>query len=91
MQPGRHRGLTAKLLGAAEGGDQGILEGIRGVLRVAGRSKCHGPQAISMTPDQEREGIRVAGNVPREQVGVALERLAALDIEADGPAHWPRA
>ena len=71
VQPGRDLGVTTELRGTAVGGDQRILQGIGSVLRVTGGLESHGPQSISVTAHDLGEGIRVPGDVGREQLAVA--------------------
>ena len=70
VQPGRDRGVAAELVGAAVGGDEGVLQGVRGLLRVTGRPQGHGPQPVAVALDEERERPVVAGDVPGEEFGV---------------------
>ena len=46
------RRFAAKLVGATEGGHQGVLKGIGGFVGVAGCAKRHCPESITVACDQ---------------------------------------
>ena len=70
VQPGAHLGLAPEPVGAAEGGQVGVLQGVGGVVRVAHHAQRHGPQPVLVPVHQRGERVRVTGDVGREQIGV---------------------
>ncbi|MPM53076.1 hypothetical protein SDC9_99840 [bioreactor metagenome] len=68
VQPGRDAGVAAERVGPAEGPQVGVLQGVRGVLRVAEGPQRHRPEAVLVAPDEHREGLRGARDVGGQQL-----------------------
>ncbi len=75
VQPGGDRGVAAVGPGAAEGGDHRVLQGVGGVLGVAGGAQRDRPQPVPVPPEQRAERVVVTGDVRREQ-GPVVRRIA---------------
>ena len=60
MHPGRDCGVTAVGGCAAEGCDQGFLEGVSGILGVTGGAERHRPETIAVSREEHAEGGFVA-------------------------------
>ncbi|GEB59526.1 hypothetical protein GCM10017674_44230 [Streptomyces gardneri] len=58
-------------MGGPEGGQQGVLEGVGGLLAVSQRAQGHRPQTVAMTPHKLTEGVRVPGDMARQELLVA--------------------
>ena len=82
MQPGRHRRVAAELVGATKGRDQGVLQGVGGVLGIGGRAHGDGPESIAVSRDDHAERVRIPGHVRGEQLGIA-----ALVVHGRHPSH----
>ena len=67
VQPGGDRRFAAKLVGATEGGHQGVLKGVRGFVGVAGRAKSYRPESITVACDQCSECTRIPLDMGVEQ------------------------
>ena len=72
VQPGRDRGLAAVGVGAAEGRDEGLLDGVGRELAVRRRAQGHGVHPVAVAAEELAEGrATVAGDVPGHEVAVA--------------------
>jgi len=70
MQPGGDGGVTAELVSATKCGNQGILQGILSVLRIARGSQRNGPKPVTVPLDQRGEGGLIPRNMGSEQLVV---------------------
>ena len=68
VQPGHHRGVTAEGGGPAEGRDHRVLQRVGGFLTVTESADRHRPQLVPMAPEQGPERVRVALDMPPQQV-----------------------
>lgn len=71
MQPGRDGGLTAEGMSSSVCGDQGVLDGISGLLTVAQSTQGDRPETVAMTPNKLTEGVRVACDMSSQELLVA--------------------
>ena len=67
VQPGGHGGVAAVGVGAAERGDQRVLQRVGGLLGVAGGAQRDRPQPVAVPGEQHPEGVGVAVDVRAEQ------------------------
>jgi hypothetical protein len=74
VQPGGHGCVAAVTGSPTEGRDQGVLQGVCGVLRVPGRPQSNRPQPVTMASHEYGERIRMAGEMVGEKAPVV--RLA---------------
>ena len=88
MQPGRDGRVAAISARGAIGGHECVLHGVGGVVGVAERAQRNAPQPVLMTADDVTERVRVAGNVPGEQVAI-LRRLVVPSAEFRWAHHSP--
>lgn len=68
VQPGGDGGLTPEGVGGPEGGDKGVLNGVRGFLAVPQGPYRHGPQPVAVAPYELTEGVRFTGHMASEEV-----------------------
>jgi hypothetical protein len=70
VQPRRHRGVAAESVRPPEGRNERILYCVRRLLRIAEGPQGDRPQPVAVAAEQLAERVRVAVNVPTEQLGV---------------------
>ena len=75
VQPGGHRRVAAPRRPATtgtEGGEQRVLQGVRGLLGVAEGAQRDRPQPVAVPADQLAERVGVAVGVRAQQVRASL-------------------
>ncbi len=58
VQPGRHRRVAPEAGGGAVGREQGVLQGVGGLLAVTDGAQRHRPEPVAVPPDQRRRRRR---------------------------------
>jgi hypothetical protein len=71
VQPCRDGGLAAEGMSGPEGGDQRVLDRVRGLLTVPQRAHGNGPEPVSVAPYQLTEGVRIAVDMSGQEFLVA--------------------
>ncbi|CAM5338983.1 hypothetical protein STANM309S_01111 [Streptomyces tanashiensis] len=56
--------------GGPEGGDQGVLDGVSGLLAVPQGPQGHRPQPVAVAPHELTEGVRVSGDMTFQEFPV---------------------
>ncbi len=80
MQPGGDGGVAAEAVGGAQGGHEGVLDGVRGLLAVARRAQGDGPQPVPVAAHDLAEGVRVARDVRGDELGVGPRVLGSRPV-----------
>src|SRR5690606_40400510 len=80
VQPGGDGRLAAEGPGLAVGGDEGVLDGVGGLVGVAERAQRDGPHPVTVPLDDLAERMRIPVDVRGQQLGVADR----------GPIRWWR-
>jgi hypothetical protein len=70
VQPGCHRRVATEAGRTPEGGDHGVLEGVCRFLRITKGPESDGPQPVPVALEQLAKGVRIAIDVPLEQLSV---------------------
>ncbi len=71
VQPGRDGRLAAEGVGAAEGGDEAVLDAVGGELGIADGAQGDGPHPVLVPAEELGEGMVVAVDVQCQQLPVA--------------------
>ena len=88
MQPGGHGGVTAEGISATVGRDERVLEGVAGLLGIAGRAQGDGPEPVAMAPDDLGEGVGIARAVGCEELGVGRLAHAVSLVRVGRAPRW---
>ena len=70
VQPGRDGGIATEAGGPAESGNHRVLERVGGLLGVAQRADRHRPEPVSVALEELAERVRVAIDMPLQQLGI---------------------
>ncbi|GHJ91990.1 hypothetical protein SNE510_15090 [Streptomyces sp. NE5-10] len=54
-------------MGGPEGGQEGVLDGVGGLLAVPQGPERHRPQSVAVAPYELTEGVRVPGDVTGQE------------------------
>ena len=71
VQPRGDGGLTAEGVCGAEGGNESVLHGVRGLFAITERPQGHGPEAVTMAANELTEGVRFACDMLIQEILVA--------------------
>lgn len=71
MQPCGDGGLPTKGVSGPEGGDQSVLDSVRGFLAVTQSAQGYGPQPVAVTSYKLTEGVWVAGDMGSQEICIA--------------------
>ena len=70
VQPGRDGRLTSEAARCAVGRHEGVLQRIGRLVAIPHGAQGHGPQPVAMALDELAEGLVLAADVGRQQLGV---------------------